>query len=112
MPHLVVEYFAPEGLDGPAVLSDLLDTAVATGIMQRADVKARLLPSEVILLGDGRSSFIHVTVSMLAGRTPEAKLGLSVALTGKLREVCPDIEAISADIRDMDPDCYKKSLKA
>ena len=28
-----------------------------------------------------------------------------------LRRICPGIGAISADIRDMDPACYKKSLK-
>ena len=111
MPHLVVEYFAPDGLDRTAVLSGLLEAAVATGIMQRQDVKVRLLPSEAILMGDGRASFIHVTASLLAGRTPEAKLQLSVALTDTLRRICPGIGAISADIRDMDPACYKKSLK-
>lgn len=38
--------------------------------MQRADIKVRLLPSEAILLGDGRRSFMHVTISLLAGARP------------------------------------------
>lgn len=112
MPHIVIEYFAPDGLDRPLVLTEVLETAVGTGIMERADVKVRLLPSEAILMGDGRQSFMHLTVSLLAGRRADQKLSLAQALTSKLRTSCPDIEAISADIRDMDPACYKKSLKS
>ncbi len=111
MPHIVVEYFAPKGLDQTRVLTEVLETAVGTGIMERANVKVRLLPSEAILLGDGRASFMHLTVSLLTGRTADQKLSLAEALTTKLREICPDVEAISADIRDMDPACYKKNLK-
>lgn len=110
MPHLVIEYFANDGIDQSAVLQSAFDTAAASGIMERADIKARLLPSEAVLFGDGRQSFIHVTIAMLAGRTPEAKLGLAEAMTRDLRGICPQIEAISVDIRDMDPRCYKKSL--
>lgn len=112
MPHVVIEYFSPEGLDRDAVLRVALDTAAASGIMQRTDIKVRLLPSEAILFGDGRRSFLHLTISMLAGRTTAAKLALSEAMTDALRAACPDIDAISADIRDMDPECYKKSLRA
>jgi len=112
MPHFVVEYFTetPDTLDKPALMAAVLEVAATSGIMQREDLKVRLLPSEAILFGDGRRSFIHVTVSLLAGRTMEAKLALSTALTGELRRVCPDIQAISADIRDMAPECYKKNL--
>lgn len=31
-------------------------------------------------------------------------------MTGALRAGWPRVEAISTDIRDMDPACYKKSL--
>jgi len=111
MPHVVIEYHAEDGIDRDAVLQTALETAAASGVMQREDIKARLLPSEAILFGDGRRSFIHVTISLLAGRTPEAKLALAEAMTTRLRAICPDIEAISTDIRDMDPFCYKKSLR-
>jgi 5-carboxymethyl-2-hydroxymuconate isomerase len=110
MPHVVIEYFSEAGIDREAVLLAALETAAQSGVMQRADIKVRLLPSEAILFGDGRRSFIHMTISMLTGRTPEAKLGLSQAMVAKMRQVCPTIEAISADIRDMDPEAYKKSL--
>ncbi|WP_238364676.1 5-carboxymethyl-2-hydroxymuconate Delta-isomerase [Mesobacterium pallidum] len=110
MPHVVIEYFSEGGIDRPAVLSAALDAAAGSGVMAREDIKVRLLPSEAILFGDGRRTFIHVTISLLAGRGPEAKLALSQAMTAALRKTCPEIAAISCDIRDMDPFPYKKSL--
>ncbi|MGI3163169.1 5-carboxymethyl-2-hydroxymuconate Delta-isomerase [Pseudooceanicola sp. 200-1SW] len=110
MPHIVIEYFTEEGLDRAALLNCALETAVASGAMNRADIKVRLLPSEAILMGDGRASFLHVTISLLAGRTDAVKLALAQAMTGALRDLCPGIGAISTDIRDMNPACYKKSL--
>lgn len=70
MPHVVIEYFSDEPLDKAALLRTALDTAADSGVMQRADIKVRLLPSEAILLGDGRRSFMHVTISLLAGARP------------------------------------------
>ncbi|MEQ3749913.1 MAG: hypothetical protein ABNH26_11110 [Celeribacter sp.] len=110
MPHIVIEYFTKDPLDKQAVLQTALDTATASGVMERANIKVRLLPAEAILLGDGRLSFMHVTISLLAGRSDDAKLALAQAMTAALRDLCPQVSAISADIRDMNPYCYKKSL--
>lgn len=111
MPHVVIEYFAPDGLERAVVLETALETAAHSDIMQREDIKVRLAPSEAILFGDGRESFIHVTLSLLAGRTDAAKLKVAETLTENLRKVCPDIDAISVDIQDLNPACYKKSLR-
>ncbi|WOI57871.1 hypothetical protein [Palleronia sp. LCG004] len=108
MPHLVIEHF-PE-IDGTTLCRVALDVAARSGIMRREDIKVRTQCAGTVLLGDGRSSFLHVTVSLLAGREDAAKLALSDALVCALRDAFPDIEAISADIRDMDPYCYRKSL--
>lgn len=110
MPHIVIEYYAETDMDRRQVLETALETAAASGVMNRADIKVRLSRSEAILLGDGRSSFMHVTISMLAGRSDEAKLELARAMTEALRATCPCLGAISTDIRDMNPETYKKSL--
>ncbi len=111
MPHFVIEYFTenPAAFDRQAVLQTALACGAESGIMQREDIKVRLLPAEAILFGDGRRSFIHVTISLLAGRKDAAKLALATELTGRLRALCPQIEAISADVRDMTPAANKKS---
>lgn len=112
MPHFVIEYYAEDStaLNKPAILKAALDCGTESGIMQREDIKVRLLPAEAILFGDGRDSFIHVTISLLAGRTDAAKLALTRDLTERLRLLCPKIRAISADVRDMNPEAYKKNL--
>lgn len=111
MPHLVIEYFCDEPFDRAPLLEAVLEVAAQSGAMQREDIKVRLVPVEAILFGDGRRSFLHATLSMLAGRTDEVKLALAEALTQKMRAVCPTIDAISVDMRDMNPACYKKSLR-
>lgn len=110
MPHIVIEYYTETDMDRQLVLRTALETAAESGVMNRADIKVRLMRAEKILLGDGRDSFMHVTISMLEGRTDEAKLGLSKAMIAALRGICPCLGAISVDVRDMNPTCYKKSL--
>lgn len=110
MPHIVIEYFSESPLDKQALLQTALEAAAGSGVMNRSDIKVRLLPSEAILLGDGRNSFIHTTISMLSGRTDAVKLELADAMTGALRAQCPQVGGISTDIRDMNRACYKKSL--
>ncbi|WP_022719631.1 5-carboxymethyl-2-hydroxymuconate Delta-isomerase [Rhodopseudomonas sp. B29] len=114
MPHLVMDYsndHLGRGRIAP-LLEQLAATAAATGVMQAADIKARARGFDDYLVGGKRDSFLHLTVFMLAGRTPAQKVALSVALRQTLVEHCPDITSLSVDIRDMDPDAYKKRLKS
>lgn len=112
MPHFVIEYFAadPQNFDPMRACEIGFAVGAASGIMNPADIKLRTLRAEHILMGDGRQSFLHVTVSLLAGRTDAAKLDLADALVAALRAAFPRIEAISVDTRDMNPACYRKDL--
>lgn len=112
MPHFVIEHFTETAadFDRDRAMRIALETGATCGFIHREDIKVRTTSPEAILFGDGRRSFIHVTVSLLAGRSDEMKLALAKALVYALREAFPAIEAISADIRDMNPECYKKSL--
>jgi 5-carboxymethyl-2-hydroxymuconate isomerase len=87
-------------------------TAAATGVMNAADIKVRARGFDDYLVAGRRDSFVHLAVYLLAGRTPEQKVALSVALRQTLVEHCPDIVSLSVDIRDMDPVAYKKRLKS
>ncbi|PPQ45720.1 5-carboxymethyl-2-hydroxymuconate Delta-isomerase [Rhodopseudomonas palustris] len=113
MPHLVMDYSA-DHLSRDRIgrmIEQLAVTAAATGVMQAADIKARARGFDDYLVAGQRDSFVHLAVFMLAGRTPEQKVSLSVALRQTLVEHCPDITSLSVDIRDMDPEAYKKRLK-
>ncbi|MFC0243270.1 5-carboxymethyl-2-hydroxymuconate Delta-isomerase [Rhodopseudomonas telluris] len=114
MPHLIMDYSADHlGRDRIArLMEDIAVTAAATGVMNAADIKVRARGFDDYLVAGQRDSFVHLVVFMLAGRTPEQKEALSIALRRTLVEHCPDITSLSVDIRDMDPVAYKKRLKA
>lgn len=87
-----------------------LSVCSASDIMAPADVKVRCIEADAILFGDGRTSFAHITLSMLAGRTEAQKIAIAEMLRDAFRREFPDILSISIDVRDMDPGCYRKSL--
>ncbi|MGP9811014.1 5-carboxymethyl-2-hydroxymuconate Delta-isomerase [Rhodopseudomonas sp. NSM] len=113
MPHLVIDYSGEDlGRDRIAPMMDgLAVAAAATGVMHAADIKIRARGFDDYLVAGRRDSFVHLAVYLLAGRTPEQKEALSIALRQTLVEHCPDIVSLSVDIRDMDPVAYKKRLK-
>jgi 5-carboxymethyl-2-hydroxymuconate isomerase len=108
----VIEHFGAFATAGERdrAMEVALSVCSSSGIMSCDDVKIRCIGSEAILFGDGRRSFIHITLSMLAGRTAQQKIGLSEALRDSFRRHHPAVASISVDIRDMDPGPYRKSL--
>ncbi len=112
MPHFVIEHAGC--LAGTAEVQRVMELALecgaSCGFINREDIKVRMMPCEHILFGDGRSSFIHVTVSLLAGRTDKQKESLAISLRASLVESFSAVQSISVDIRDMNPVSYKKHL--
>jgi len=113
MPHLVIEY-SDDALDR-AMLKELMqglaETAAQTGVMKREDIKVRAQNYRDYLIAGKQDSFVHLSVYLLAGRTPEQKEKLSISLRRTMVDRCPEVVSLSVDIRDMDPDAYKKRLK-
>jgi 5-carboxymethyl-2-hydroxymuconate isomerase len=113
MPHLVIEY-SDGALDQAAVVSlmtSLAETAARTGVMRAEDIKVRAMNYRDFLIAGKPDSFIHLSVYLLAGRTPEQKEMLSISLRQTMSELCAGVVSLSVDIRDMDPGAYKKRLK-
>ena len=101
-----------EGADEAQTAMELvLERGAACGFMNREDIKVRLTPCDYILFGDSRTSFIHVTVSLLAGRTDQQKESLATSLRTALVEHFLQAQSISIDIRDMNSVSYKKHLR-
>lgn len=113
MPHVVIEYsealFREEATR--ALMQAAFEVCADSGIMQAEDVKVRAVPLRHVLLQGGAESFVHITLSMLAGRSPGQKEALAIALRARLGADFPDIDALSIDVRDMDPTAYKKRLR-
>ncbi|MFK5998085.1 MAG: hypothetical protein QM492_08245 [Rhodobacterales bacterium] len=112
MPHFIVEH--ADALQNDSDCNDalkiVLDCGASMDFIKRDDIKTRLVPYSHILAGDGRTSFIHITVFLLAGRPDALKETLSIALRDVLDLRFPRVQSISIDIRDMNPVCYKKRL--
>ena len=94
------------------MMQAIFEAARSSGLMTPSDIKLRAIGYRDFQLNDGSNGFVHVTVSMLEGRTPEQKEALAIACRGALVNTCPQADAISVDIRDMDAVAYKKRVRA
>ncbi len=112
MPHFIIEHAnaLKADRDSNDALKIVLECGASMDFIKRDDIKTRLLPYSHFLAGDGRTSFMHVTVFLLEGRSDAMKETLSIALRDVLDKRFPHVQSISIDIRDMNPVCYKKRL--
>lgn len=111
MPHIVCHYARDQKMPPIRdVLSMLHRVAASTGVVKADDLKSRAQAFDDYLIAGERKSFFHVAFYLLAGRTPAQKERLSIDLRAGLVELMPEVHSISIDIRDMDPDAYKKRL--
>lgn len=117
MPHIVVEYTPNLGeLPFDAMLAAVTRRLAASPeIGDEADLKARVLRAEAFRVGlaDEGRGFIHVTLRILAGRSPQAKKDLSQRVLAGMREHLPLLpEALTAylsvEVVDMDRESYGK----
>lgn len=110
MPHFVIEYSRSleSAYDLKKVMDVAFDAGVRSGVMKSEDIKVRAMPYDHARLGDGKETFLHVNVFLLAGRTSEQKEHVSTLLCDRLADSFPAIGSISIDIRDMDPAAYRK----
>ena len=112
MPQLVIEHSNAllNDMDIKDVLQITLDCGGRMDFINKDDIKVRLLSYTHCEAGDGRTSFIHVTVYLLDGRPDALKEMLSRALLEDLAARFSAVQSISIDIRDMNRACYKKRL--
>lgn len=112
MPHFIIE--AVGALDAAQDRQDAMrivaDTAAAQDTINPKDVKVRLYPCADALALDGRASFLHVTARLLAGRSDAQKDALACGLRDALDARFPDVQSISIEVCDMDPQSYRKRL--
>tara|TARA_Y100001001_G_C7985789_1_gene301099 strand:- start:777 stop:1118 length:342 start_codon:yes stop_codon:yes gene_type:complete len=112
MPHIVIEY--SKNIENQSninsIISAVVNAACSSGEISRVDIKARAIPFDLFQLGSRENTFIHVTLSLLEGRTDDQKVAISKDLRKTLDEYLPTVSSISIDIRDMNATAYKKRL--
>ncbi|MCE2597347.1 5-carboxymethyl-2-hydroxymuconate Delta-isomerase [Motilimonas cestriensis] len=114
MPHLVMEYAQDleSSHDIATILNAVHDAAKGCGYFTASAIKSRAQPFPYYRIGDleGEAQFIHLTVSLLKGRTSKEKYQLSQLLCRTLTESVDFIGSVSVDVQDVDEEVYSKRL--
>lgn len=112
MPHFVIEYArSMEKDEFPRRVMDIaFQTGARSGVMKPEDIKVRAIAYDHMRFEGAIETFVHVTVSLLAGRTDAQKEHVANLLRQDLATAFPNINSISIDVRDMNPVAYKKRL--
>ena len=110
MPHCIIEHspnISPDGLMH-AVFNGALHSQLF--LPDGADIKVRAIAYQNFKLGDGKASFVHVIVKILAGRTDEQKQRLSQEIIEKLSDLGHQDISITVEVVDMERQSYQKHL--
>lgn len=112
MPHFVIEYSRDleDRYDLPQVMEIAYASGVESGVMAADNIKVRARPYDHYRILDDGDSFLHTTVFLLEGRTDQQKEQVALILRENLQSYLQDITSISVDIRDMNPQAYKKRV--
>ena len=108
MPHFILDCSENilEIQEPRKTIETVFETAFATGLFSRNDIKVRLNPFKHSLVLGADEDFIHVFGNIMDGRTPEQKANLSKVLVTKLNELFPKVPIISMNIRDFTKEAY------
>lgn len=114
MPHFVIEYARPVETQTAiaAVMEAVHEAAAGSGVMKSEDIKVRAVACDHWRLARPGETFLHVTASLLEGRTDQQKEALAIRVRTALAELLPAVTSLSVDVRDMNPVAYKKRLLA
>lgn len=108
MPHFVVDcsenilqIHSPE-----EILRQIHDTAEATGLFKKGDIKVRIRAFEYYTVGNSKADFVHVFGNIMEGRTTEQKANLSRQIVTKLKQMFPEVPVISINIQEFEKATY------
>jgi len=108
MPHFILDCSENivELQEPRKVIESIFETAFATGLFEKNDIKVRLNPFKHSLVQGGQADFIHVFGNIMEGRTEVQKASLSKAIVERLNSLFPGVPIISMNIRDFEKGSY------
>jgi len=113
MPHVILEHTKDiaADIDRAQLLRTLHLAVIGSGLFSPDAVKSRRVSYDAMLWGEKAepTPFAHLTVRILAGRTPEQRSALSQSLFDALKAGLPDVSKLSVEIHDMDKESYRKT---
>ena len=108
MPHFVIDCSANILINRSeeAIVNEIHDTADATGLFEKGDIKVRMNPFKVFTVGGSKTDFIHVFAHVMEGRTSEQKANLSAVIVQKLKDLFPEVSYIAMNVSDFEKATY------
>jgi 5-carboxymethyl-2-hydroxymuconate isomerase len=118
MPHLTLEYSnnLPTPVDFPALFGRLHSALSEFPRIKLGDIKSRAVPCNIYHIGSGdpASTFVHLTVKILTGRTIEERQKMSETMLFILSEGLAALNGhpcdITVDICEMERGSYGKRV--
>lgn len=117
MPHLTLEYTSNlSRLNIERTLLALNHALIASGHFEEIDIKSRAIKLDSFLIGttSNAHTFVHVKLSLLSGRSQQARNDLSNSLLCVLRSSCMGIAEdqlqLSVQIDEIDRASYAKDV--
>ena len=112
MPHCIIEYSSElePGNHPQRLLKAVHQGALDSQLFEARDIKTRAIAFAHVHFQPDSPNFVHVTVKLLAGRTPAQKRQLSAAILERLKGLELKYISLTVDIVDIDTDCYAKAV--
>lgn len=113
MPHFIIDC-SPDVIKQKTpveIMDAVYETAEATGLFAKDDIKVRINPYEYYRLGETKKNFIHIFGNIMEGRSTEQKADLSKRIIERLNQLFPDVSILSMNVREFEMATYcNKSL--
>jgi 5-carboxymethyl-2-hydroxymuconate isomerase len=112
--HLLTSSDLVENVDVPDILASLVEELSAQESVDPASVKAYHSLHHTWAMGAGaQHGFVHCSVSLLRGRTPDLRRRIAEAMYARLREcfgstVESGEASVTLELREMDSETYMK----
>jgi 5-carboxymethyl-2-hydroxymuconate isomerase len=108
MPHFVIDCSKNIlNIKSPReIIQKVSDTAEATGLFDKNDVKVRINSFEHYTTGNSDDDFIHIFANIMEGRTISQKKDLSEKIIFELKSMFIEVPVISINIRDFEKATY------
>lgn len=108
MPHFIIDCSekALSETTQESVIREIHNVGVASGLFAEDDIKVRMRPFEVYLVGGKKTDFIHVFGSIMQGRTEAQRAALSRAMVSKLKALFPEIPFIAMNVDEFEKSTY------
>ena len=114
MPHLLLEYTDNTVIKPSEVLLRLNQVLIESGEFEPGHIKSRACCLHDYCIGSGEDeAFVHLTLSLLSGRSMAVKAALAERLLAALQPlVSAEVRLqMTCDVRELARDCYGKAVR-